>query len=147
MQINIFILLILIPLLKCLIKEEYNYILYVNLNKIIKEEGYSINKPKFNNIYVNYGDFENGVIKSRFVIYIISIFFLLLFMMKRIYIGGSNTQIKSMISFIISLVFLLLNIVYVILGFLMVLFEILSLICYFQFDLEDYRIPTKYLFN
>ena len=70
------ILFISIPLFKCLIKEEFDYILYVYSNKIIKELGYTDNEPMFNNIFVYFGDFENGVIKSRFSLYIISIFFL-----------------------------------------------------------------------
>ena len=131
------ILFISIPLFKCLIKEELNYKLYIYSNKIIQEQKYNINKPKFNDIFVYYGDFENGVIKSRFYLYIISILFLLLSMLKRMLFGGFSSLILSTISFIISLIFVALNISYIILGFLMVLFEIFSIICFFQIELKD----------
>jgi len=139
------ILFISIPLFKCLIKEEFEYILYVYSNKIIKELGYKDNEPIFNNIFVYFGDFENGVIKSRFSLYIISIFFLLLFMLKRMLFGGFSTQIGSLIPFIISLIFIALNSSFVILSFLIVLFGIFSLVCHYEIDLplEDMMLSTK----
>ena len=132
------ILFISIPLFKCLIKNELNYKLYVNSNKFIKEQVYKVNnQPKFNDIFVYFGGFENRVVKSRFFLYIISLFFLLLSMLKRILFGGFSSQIGSMISFITSLVIVVLNSTYIILGFLLVLYEILSIICFFHIDLID----------
>ena len=131
------ILFISIPLFKCLIIEDFSYKSYVYSNKIMKKLGYKINKTKFNDIFVFYGDFENGVIKSRFSLYLISIFFILLFMLKRMLFGGFNSQIKSLISFIMSLIFVALNSVYIIIDLLMVLFEIFSIICIF--DIEFYK--------
>jgi len=130
------ILFISIPLFKCLIKEKFYYKLYIDLHKFIELEDNN-NKPKFNDIFVYYGDFENGVIKSRFFLYIISIFFLLLFMLKRMLFGGFNLHIKSIISFIISLIFVALNSTYIILDLLMLLFGAFSYISLFQIDLID----------
>ena len=141
------ILFISIPLFKCLIKEEFNYILYVSANKIIKERGYNEKKPMFNDIFVYYGDFENGVIKSRFSLYFISIIFLLLFMLKRMLFGGFSSQIKSMISFIISLIFVALNIIFVILDFLMILFEIFSHIFISDNKINDSILKSKIYFQ
>ena len=129
-----------------IIKEEFIYILYASANKIVKERGYNKdnnNKPMFNDIFVYYGDFENGVIKSRFSLYFISIIFLLLFMLKRMLIGGFNSQIKSKISFIISLIFVALNIIFVILDFLMVLFEIFSHIFISDNKINDSILKSK----
>ena len=139
------ILFISIPLFKCLIKEEFDYILYVYSNKIIKELGYKDNEPMFNNIFVYFGDFENGVIKSRFSLYIISMFFLLLFMLKRMLFGGFSSQIGSLISFIISMIFIALNSAFVILSFLIILFGIFTLICHYEisFPMEDSILTTK----
>ena len=139
------ILFISIPLFKCLIKEEFDYILYVYSNKIIKELGYKDNEPMFNNIFVYFGDFENGVIKSRFSLYIISMLFLLLFMLKRMLFGGFSSQIGSLISFIISLIFITLNSAFVILSFLIILFGIFALICHYEisFPMEDSILTTK----
>jgi len=143
------ILFISIPLFKCLIKEEFNYKLYVYSDKIIKEFGYKEDEPLFNNIFVYFGDFENGVIKSRFSLYIISIFFLLLFMLKRMLFGGFSSQIGSMISFIISLIFISLNIIFVILSFLIILFGIFSNICDFFVDypIENGMLIAKLLIS
>ena len=82
------ILFISLPLFKCLIKEEFNYILYVSVNIIIKGTECKTSSPKFNDIFVFIGDFEDGVIKSRFSLYIISIFFLLISLLKRMYFGA-----------------------------------------------------------
>ena len=68
-------------------------------------------------------------------------------MLKRIYIGGSNTQMKAKISFIILMIFVSLNITYVILGLLMILFDIFSLICAFEiFSGEDNGIIITKIF-
>ena len=143
MQISICILFISLPLFKCLIKEEFNYILYVSVNIIIKGTEYKTSSPKFNDIFVFIVDFEDGVIKSRFSLYIISIFFLLISLLKRMYIGGSKTEKSLNISFAASLLFLVLNIVYLIINFIMALFEILSLICAFDLDFNDTILITK----
>ena len=139
----------LIIFIKLVIKEEFNYKLYVYSDKIIKEFGYKEDEPLFNNIFVYFGDFENGVIKSRFSLYIISIFFLLLFMLKRMLFGGFSSQIGSMISFIISLIFISLNIIFVILSFLIILFGIFSNICDFFVDypIENGMLIAKLLIS
>ena len=139
------ILFISIPLFKFLIKDEFIYILYVYSDKIIKEFGYKADEPMFNNFFVYYGDFESGVIKSRFILYTISIFFLLLFMLKRMLFGGFSSQISSIIPFIISLIFISLNSIFVILDFLMMLFGVFSLICHYDIYLPiiDGILSTK----
>ena len=137
------ILFISIPLFKCLIKEEFNYILYISSNKIIKEIEYKTPSPQFNDIFVFIGDFEDGVIKSRFSLYVISIFFLLISLMKRIYNGGSNTEKSLKISHVASVIFVVLNIIYFIINFLITLFEILSLICAFDLNFNDNILIAK----
>ena len=99
--------------------------------------------PKFNGIFVHYGYFESLIVKSRFSFYLISIFFLLLFMLKRMLYGGFNSLIKSKISFIMSLIFVTLNVIYVILDFLMVLFGIFSTICLSDIKLNDSLVTFK----
>ena len=59
-------------------------------------------------------------------------------MLKRMLFGGFSSQISSMISFIISLAIVALNIIYIILDFLLVLFEIFSIICFFHIHLMDF---------
>jgi len=133
------ILFISIPLFKCLIKEEFFYILYIFPYKVIKTLKYNkdVDTPKFNSIFISYGDFEYGVIKSRFFLYIISLFFLLSCLLKRIYNSGFKTEFNSMVSFIASLIFISLNSTYLIINFLMVLFEIFSIICAFDLKFGD----------
>jgi len=137
------ILFVSILLFKCLIIKEANYSLYILSIKTIRREGKNINMPKFNGIFVHYGYFESLIVKSRFSFYLISIFFLLLFMLKRMLYGGFNSLIKSKISFIMSLIFVTLNVIYVIFDFLMVLFGIFSTICLSDIKLNDSLVTFK----
>ena len=113
-----------VPLSKFHINNELNYILFSNINPI--------NKPEFYNIFNFYGDFEKRITDSRIILYSISLFFFLLFMLKRIIFGGFNNNILLTISYALCIIFILENIIYTIISFLGTLFGIFSIVCYFD---------------
>jgi hypothetical protein len=102
-------------------------------------------KPKLFDVFVMYGSLEKGFTESRFVLYIISLFLILLSMLKRIFFGGFSKSIYSLISFICLTVFLLLNLIYTILSIVMIFLSILSLASSNDIfrDVKEDLIPAK----
>lgn len=136
-----------IPLLKMHLNNEYNYLSLINTytaSSLLLEQLY---KPKFCSIFSSYGGFELGIVNSRFALYVIALFFILISMLKRAFYGGYTNYISSLIGFFASIIFLFQNIVYTILNFLMVLFSILSVVCYYDMEgkglIKDTMIQVK----
>ena len=134
-----------IPLFKLQIFDEYNYktkisVIVPNYNKNNK-----IKEPLFLGIFSYYGFYEESKTKTRFILYTIYLFVILLFMLYRIYFGGFKKPIYNFIAFIISIYFIIQNSIYVICIFLLLLFNIFSIISYYDGfrDLEDYMIQSK----
>ena len=118
------VLFISIPLFKFHLINDVNYNLTSNTFIGISE------KPKFYSIYSSYGSFELGTTTSRFILYVIALFFTLLSIGKRIFYGGYTRPIMILICFIANAIFTLVNIIYVILSFLMSLFSVFSIVCF-----------------
>ena len=121
-----------IALFKLHLNKEYNYILSANTysNSIMNIYSDSITKPKFYSIYSSFGSFELGITNSRFALYFVSLFFILLSIGKRTIYGGYTRPIMILICFIANAIFVLENIIYAILSFLMILFSIFSFVCF-----------------
>ena len=143
------ILFVSIPLFKLHLNKEYSYILTANTysNEMIGIYDYGGKKPTFYSVYSSYGSFELGTTNSRFALYIIALFFILLSMGKRAIYGGYTRPIIVLICFIVSAIFVLENIIYVILSFLMILFSVFSVVCFYSMNEivrgQDDLIPTK----
>ena len=84
--------------------------------------------------FISFGEFELSLTNSRFVLYVVSIFFILLFMLKRMFFGGFTRHIFSIISLCISIIFVFENIIFVILSFYIILFAVFSVVCYYDID-------------
>ena len=127
-----------IGLFKMHLNNEY---IYLELSASLKSASLigvsNDDKPKFNGVFTDYGDFESGTTNSRFALYIVAMCFILLSMLKRTFFGGYTRPIYFLIGFIASVVFILENIIYVILSFLMIIFSILSLLCYYDIYKDD----------
>ena len=122
------ILSIFIALFKMHISKEQTYAYMVSMYKNniqIYEE-----KPKYYDVFILYGSFEKVSTEIRFSFYIITLFIILLLLLKRIYFGGFSKYIFSLISFIASFVFLLENIIFIILTFILIIITIISLMSY-----------------
>ena len=132
-----------VPLFKLHINNEYNY--HTLVSQSIFYTGSYSGKPKFLSVFKSFGAFELGLTNSRFALYVVSIFFILLFMLKRMFFGGFTRPILSLISFVICIIFVLENIIYVILSFLVILFAVFSVVCYYDIDknASDDMIQTK----
>ena len=132
-----------VPLFKLHINNEYNY--HTLVSQSIFYTGSYSGKPKFLSVFKSFGAFELGLTNSRFALYVVSIFFILLFMLKRMFFGGFTRPILSIISFVICIIFVLENIIYIILSFLVILFAVFSVICYYGIDknASDDMIQTK----
>ena len=89
-------------------------------------------KPKLFDVFTMYGSLEKGFSESRFSLYLISLFIILLIMLKRIFFGGFSKSIYSLISFVLLTVFLLLNLIYDILSVIMAFMTMLSLSSYYD---------------
>ena len=121
------------PLFKLHVKNELAYKeITLGLNIIDNINNIEVKKQLFGNIFKIYGSFEKGLTESRFSLYIIQLFFLFTFMLKRIYFGGFNKSSHLLIIIIIDIIFLIQNIVYIIMDFLLILFTIFSIICYYK---------------
>ena len=122
------ILFISICLFKMHISKEQKYSYMVSMNKIkmqIFEE-----KPKYYDVFLMYGGFEKVSTEIRFSFYIISLFIILLLLLKRIYFGDFSKYIFSLISFFASFVFLLINIIFIFLSFILIIITIITLVSY-----------------
>lgn len=115
-----------IPLSKAHLNNEPNYILSKADNMIIK------NPLQFSQIFYYLGNYENSLNVSRIVLYCISLFIFLLFILKRIIFGGFGKHIYINITFYLVIIFIIENALYSILSLLCTLFSILSVIFYFD---------------
>ena len=95
-------------------------------------------KPDFYSIYKFYGAFEERMTTSRIVLYSISLFLILLVLIKRIILGGFNNMILLNISYALCIIFILENIIYMILSNLGALFGCFSIACSFELNHELY---------
>lgn len=116
-----------VPLSKLHINNEIRYDLYIKLPNIYKQS-------QFHSIYIIYGAFEKAMTDSRIVFYSITLFFILLVLLKRIIFGGFNNIIFLTISYALCIIFILENIIYMILSLLGALFGSFSIV----FDLDQY---------
>ena len=138
------VLFISILLLRMHINKEGEYQLLVTMNNLYSNTYYE--KPKFYDLFLMYGTYEKSITQSRFILYIITLFILLLLMLKRIYFGGFSKYIFSLISFISTFVFLLENIIFLILSFILIIASIFSLASYYDISKGSYKddmIQTK----
>ena len=115
-----------IPLSKAHLNNEPNYILSKAVNMIIKSP------LQFSQIFYYLGNYENSLNVSRIVLYCISLFIFLLFILKRIIFGGFGKHIYINITFYLVIIFIIENALYSILSLLCTLFSILSVIFYFD---------------
>ena len=95
--------------------------LYFEIKDQFKMEEFS-NIPHIN-IYNYYGNFEKGVIVSRFYLYLISIIIIYLFMIKRAIYRNIFESCLTFISYILSILFIILNVIYNILNIILVVFS------------------------
>ena len=132
-----------IPLLQMHISAEPLYALLEEVYDSIGFQGTT--KPKYYDIFMLYGDFEKSVTESRFALFIITLFFILLIMLKRIYFGGFSKYIFSLISFIALYVFILENIIFILLSIILEFLTIFSLISYYDTftEVTNEMIPAK----
>ena len=131
------VLFISIALFKMHISKESNYALLVSMDKNQNNQNIDSEKPRFYDVFIMYGQLEKSITESRFALYIISLFFILLFMLKMIYFGGFSKYIFSLISFICSFVFILVNMIYFVLTFILILLSIFSLVGYYNIFEND----------
>ena len=124
------ILFVSIPLFKLHVKNELAYHFMKLLNK--DYESSNKKKPLFGNIFDMYGTFEQGLTESRFSLYIVQLVFIFALMLKRIYFGGFNKSTHLLIVFVIDIIFLIQNVIYVIFDFLLILFSVFSVVCYYK---------------
>ena len=124
------ILLFSIPLFKFHVDKDLTYQIIKLIHK--DYEVTNIKKPQFSNIFDAYESFEKGVTLSRFILYVIQLFILLLLVLKRIYFGGFKKKINLIVIFAIDIIFLIQNIIYIILDFILALFSIFSISCYYK---------------
>ena len=132
-----------IPLLKMHISTELIYTLLVEAYYSTGLQGSK--KPKYFDIFMLYGDFEKSFTESRFALLTISLFFILLIMLKRIYLGGFSKYIFSLISFIASFFLILENLIFIFLSLFLALLTIFSLVSYYDTFTEVFydMIPAK----
>ena len=119
-----------LPLFELHVKKELAYdeihIVY-STNKLLGGK-----KLLFADIFDIYGEFEQGLTNSRFTLYVIQLAFIFSFMLKRIQNGGFKKSCNLIVVFVIDIIFLIQNIVYIILDFLLILFNLFAIICYYK---------------
>ena len=132
-----------IPLLKMHISTELIYTLLVEAYYSTGLQGSK--KPKYFDIFMLYGDFEKSFTESRFALLTISLFFILLIMLKRIYLGGFSKYIFSLISFIASFFLIFEILIFIFLSLFLALLTIFSLVSYYDTFTEVFydMIPAK----
>ena len=98
--------------------------LYFQIKEQFKMEEFS--NIAYNNIYNYYGNFEKGVILSRFYLYLISIIIIYLFMIKRAIYRNIFESYLTLISYIFSILFIILNVIYNILNIILIVFSLFA---------------------
>ena len=98
--------------------------LYFEIKDQFKLEEFS--NIRFINIYNYYGNFEKGVILSRFYLYLLSIIIIYLFMIKRAIYRNIFESYVTLISNILSRIFIILNVIYNILNIFLIVFSFLA---------------------
>lgn len=111
-----------IPLSKCHLNNDANYVFMKEMNKL--------SKIKYNGVFSYFGIYENSLNKSRIVLYCIALFIILLFIIKRVIFGGFGQHFKIKLVFYLVIIFIIENVLYFLLTFLCVLFSIFSVVCY-----------------
>ena len=98
--------------------------------QLLKEtfKSYKPEKVKFISIYNIVGDFEKGITTSRFYIFAVLLVILILFIIKRIYLGGFSCLLYINLSFYFTIILFIINIIYIILSLCLSAFLILSFI-------------------
>ena len=119
-----------VPLFKLHVNNEITYYLIKLIHKGINIS--NAEKPLFADIFDKYESFEKGITESRFSLYIIQLVFIFALMLKRIYFGGFNNSCHLLIVFNIDIIFLIQNIIYIILDFLVILFSVFCIVCYYK---------------
>ena len=104
-----------------------------------------IEKPKYYNILKMYGNFEKKVADSRSFFYLISLIITILYILKRMYIGGFKKYSYLIISYIISNIFISLNVIYLVLSSILFSFSVLCYINFFELSRDDYMVRNKIL--
>ena len=111
-----------IPLSKCHLNNDMNYVYIKEMNKLLK--------IKYNGVFSYFGSYENSLNKSRIVLYCIALFIILLFIIKRVIFGGFGQHFQIKLVFYLAIIFIIENILYFLLTFLCILFSIFSAVCY-----------------
>jgi hypothetical protein len=119
-----------VPLFKLHLTSDANYVKISSLSS--STYLYGGNKVIFQSVFDMYGAFEVSCHNSRFAFNIIAIAIILFYMLKRIYFGGFNKNLFNLISFVVCVLFVLENIIYVVLSFLVALFSLFSIACYYK---------------
>ena len=104
---------------------------YADLKKAIDND----QKAKFKGIFKMYGNFENSITESRLYIFLVLSIIFLLFMLKRVYFGGTSRKGLIIFYYILSILYLILEIVY---GLLSILLAIFSILC--VFSIKDFKL-------
>lgn len=121
------------PLLILHVKEDIEYQNIKNVNEIYVK--LNTEKPKFSDIFNNYGSLEQRFTNFRFILYIIQFVILLIFLIKRIFSGGFSKLTNITSSLILSVIAFIKNLLFVILDFIFILLTIFSII---SFNKNDY---------
>ena len=98
--------------------------LYFEIKDQFKLEEFS--NIRFINIYNYYGNFEKGVILSRFYLYLLSIIIIYLFMIRRAIYRNIFESYVTLFSNILSRIFIVLNVIYNILNIILIVFSLLA---------------------
>ena len=136
----LFILSLSLAFFKLHITNEKNYKIFLDF---ISQE--IIEKPKYYSIFKMYGNFEKNITDSRFILYLISFFITIFFIIKRMFFGGFIKYIYLTISFILSIIFIIINVIYMILSLLLVIFGGMCHINFEDLSRDDYLIRSKIL--
>ena len=136
----LFILSLSLAFFKLHITNEKNYKIFLDF---ISQE--IIEKPKYYSIFKMCGNFEKNITDSRFILYLISFFITIFFIIKRMFFGGFIKYIYLTISFILSIIFIIINVIYMILSLLLVIFGGMCHINFEDLSRDDYLIRNKIL--
>jgi hypothetical protein len=108
----------------CTIFHANSYEEYIAIKNVIS---FGLN-VKFAGIFKIYGNYEKFVTESRFYIYLVIAIILLLFLLKRVYFGGTSSKTFIILYIILSILFMIIDAVYIILSSVLAIFSILCII-------------------
>ena len=139
------ILVISVPLFEMSLKKEANYEFFIAIDPLSLTGISNEDQPLFGGIFSSFGYFSQTVNNVRFAFFIIHLIIILSYMLKRIYSGDFSKSTYFSITFIVFIYTCIECVVYSILDFLVILFGIFSIVCYYDSYefLKDGNIEAK----